>query len=100
MVSYSVTLAGETDFAGWRDAARRLVLNDVQPQDIVWQTQASADLFGAGGVPLPELPDGKILNVPREFVDIAEGVICHRDPARFALLYRLLWRMRDEPHLL
>lgn len=100
MVSYSVTLAGETDFAGWRDAARRLVLNDVPPQDVVWQTQASADLFGAGGVPLPEVPDGKILNVPREFVDTAEGVICHRDPARFALLYRVLWRMRDEPHLL
>src|SRR5690606_8466055 len=100
MVSYSVTLAGETDFAGWRDAARRLALNDVPPQDVVWQTQASADLFGAGGVPLPEVPDGKILNVPREFVDSAEGVICHRDPARFALLYRLLWRMRDEPHLL
>jgi len=100
MVSYSVTLAGETDFAGWRDAARRLVLNDVPPQDVVWQTQASADLFGAGGISLPEVPDGKILNVPREFVDAAEGVICHRDPARLALLYRLLWRLRDEPHLL
>src|SRR5690606_29930249 len=100
MSRYSVTLAGETDFAGWRDAARRLVLNDVPPHDVVWQTEASTDLFGASGAPLPPAPDGKTLNVSREFIDSAEGVICHSDPARFALLYRLLYRHRSEPHLL
>ena len=100
MSRYSVTLAGETDFAGWRDATRRLVLNDVPPHDVVWQTEASTDLFGASGAPLPPAPEGKTLNVSREFMDSAEGVICHGDPARFALLYRLLYRQRSEPHLL
>ena len=31
-----IKLAHETDFDGWRDAARRLVLNDVAPSDITW----------------------------------------------------------------
>ena len=28
------------------------------------------------------------------FVELAQDVICHRDPERFALLYELLWRLR------
>jgi DNA polymerase len=31
---------------------------------------------------------------------MAETVILHRSPERFALLYRLLWRLKDEPRLL
>ena len=100
MPRFSVTLAGETDFAGWRDAARRLAQNDVLPQDVIWQSEAATDLFGSTGIPLPEAPAGKTMSVPREFIDSAEGVICHSDPARFALLYRLLYRLGDEPHLL
>ena len=30
--AYTVQLAGRTDFAGWRDAARRLALADVEPR--------------------------------------------------------------------
>jgi DNA polymerase len=39
-------------------------------------------------------------SVPQDFIDLAEKVICHRDPSRFALLYRILWRLKDEPRLL
>ena len=38
--------------------------------------------------------------VPRAFIDLAQYVICHSDPERFALLYRLLWRLRSEKGLL
>ena len=31
--------------------------------------------------------------------DACESVILHRDPGRFELLYRLLWRLRSEPAL-
>jgi hypothetical protein len=41
-----VKLAHETDFDGWRDAARRLVLNDVAPSDITWLVDGDqAELF-------------------------------------------------------
>ena len=38
--------------------------------------------------------------MPRAFVDLAKAAICHRDPERFALLYRLLVGIRAAPELL
>jgi DNA polymerase len=38
--------------------------------------------------------------VPRAFIDLAQYVVCHRDPERWALLYRLLHRLRAERGLL
>lgn len=37
--------------------------------------------------------------VPAAFVALCADVILHRDPQRFALLYRLLWRLAHEPAL-
>ncbi len=42
----------------------------------------------------------RALRVPRRFVDLAELVACHKDPERFAFLYRVLDRLQDEPKLL
>ena len=45
-----VRLAGETDFAGFRKRARRLLGADVPPETVQWSTQAhNEDLFAAGG---------------------------------------------------
>ncbi|MEQ1944908.1 UdgX family uracil-DNA binding protein [Mesorhizobium sp. VNQ89] len=94
--THTIRLADETDFAGWRDAARRLALAGVQPEEVAWIVGSG----GAGEHGPPQPPVGKSLTVPREFVDRAETIICHSDPERFSLLYRMLWRMRDEPSLL
>ena len=37
--------------------------------------------------------------VPASFLRLCEIVVLHSDPARFALLYRLLWRLVHEPGL-
>jgi uracil-DNA glycosylase len=94
----NAVLAGPADFDGWRDAARRLVLADVPPEDVVWSLPGEPDLFG-GDTALPEPRDGAF-NVPRHFVDLAQSGLLHSDPERFALFYRLLWRLRIEPRLL
>jgi len=39
------------------------------------------------------------VRVPAAFVALCESVVLHRDPQRFALLYRLLWRLVHEPAL-
>ena len=96
---FTVTLTGETDFDGWRSAARALALNDVRADDIVWRTGEDGDLF-ATPTPVPAAPEGAAMNVPREFIDKAQAVICHSDPRRFAMLYRLLLAMRTTPHLM
>ncbi|WP_137929040.1 UdgX family uracil-DNA binding protein [Mesorhizobium comanense] len=97
LARHTVWLESETDFAGWRDAARRLALNEIRPEDIGWRVADGSD---PPRDILPDGPHGAQLVVPREFIGRAETAFCHRDPGRFAFLYRMLWRLRAEPKLL
>lgn len=100
----AVALAGPADFTGWRDAARMLLAGNVAPKDVDWRVGGEPDLFGGGdNQPAPQAcaQAGKTgFRVPREFIELAELVACHRDEGRFALLYRLIWRLRDDHDLL
>ena len=90
-----ITLDSETDFDGWRKAARALALNDVKPSDVTWNVAGDApELFEPTAPPL-EPPEGTF-NVSAKFVELAQVAILHRSPERFALLYRLLWRLRQQ----
>ena len=97
---HGIVLQSDTDFDGWRKAARLLALNNVTPAEVTWRVAAEEpELFPlAPDAPLPA-PRGSF-NVPAQFLDLAKTVILHRDPARFALLYRMLWRLRDHPDLM
>jgi probable DNA metabolism protein len=97
---YRVALAGPVDLGGWRDAARRLARQNVDPADVVWTVGGEIDLFGALDAPAPAAPEGAAFAVTRRFLDLAGTVIQHSDPERFALLYRMLCRLRDEPRAL
>ena len=89
-------LVHEEDFDGWRRAARALALARVPPVEVVWQVEGGAgDLFGDEAI--VEAEDGPAFSVPRPFVELARSVICHSDPERFALLYTLLLRIREQP---
>ena len=95
----TITLEHPTDWQGFRTAARALVQAHVPPQAVDWRCQADAaeDLFAPeatshNALP-PPAPDAPALRVPTDFVQLCEQLILHRDPARFALMYRLLWRM-------
>jgi uracil-DNA glycosylase len=91
-----VVLARKTDWDGWRRATRALVLGGVPPEAIVWSVGGTAD--GSAGDPLPPPTDGTF-NVSRALVALAETAILAREPERFALLYRLVWRAhRGERH--
>jgi DNA polymerase len=94
----SVVLAHQADWAGWRGAARSLASAGVPPEEVVWSVGAPDDLFAE---PDALAPAEGSFSVPRVFVDLAETVIMAREPARFALLYRLLWRIRSgERHVM
>ena len=96
---HHITLDGETDFDGWRKSARVLALNEVKPTDASWHVAGGApELFAPQAPPL-EAASGSF-NVPGKFVKLAETAILHRNPERFALLYRLLWRLRQNHDLL
>ena len=87
-----VVLRGETDWDGWRTAARALVLDGVPPEALRWRV-------GEGPAALPEARPGGFA-LPRALVALAAQAIQARDPERFALLYRLVWRVHaGEPVL-
>ena len=96
-----IALDSETDFEGWRKAARALVLQDIKPAEVTWSVRGNdRGLFEpADSAPPPETPSGTF-SVPAKFVDLAKTAILHRDPERFSLLYRLLWRLRSHHDLL
>lgn len=98
---HSTILAHEVDWSGWRSAARALALQGVAPEDTVWSVREPDDLFASGKPePTPTAPSGAF-TVPRALVDLAETTIQAREPERFALLYRLIWRAhRGEKHVL
>jgi DNA polymerase len=98
---HTITLDGETDFDGWRKAARLLAMNGVAPADVTWIVAGGdePELFPAAqNTPLEDVRG--TFNVPAPFVALAKTVILHRDPQRFALLYRMLWRLRSNHDLL
>jgi uracil-DNA glycosylase len=96
-----ITLDSETDFEGWRTAARSLVLKEVRPTDVTWIVRGDeSELFAPAAEAQPlEAPPGTF-SVSTKFVELAQSAILHSDPERFAMLYRLLWRLRGHPHLL
>lgn len=92
-------LAGETDWCGWRAAARRLCAAGIAPGEIAWEIEGGQpDLLGGG--PSHLRASDRRLRVPRRFVECAERVVCHRDPERFARLYRVLFRLQEDPRLM
>jgi DNA polymerase len=107
----TIVLASGIDLDAFRAACRRLAAAGVAPDRVVWQSQdeAAGELFADGpddaavAPGSPTAPDGSspqaTVAVPAAFLTLCESVILHRDPGRFALMYRLLWRLRSEPSL-
>ena len=92
------TLAGETDFDGWRTGARAFRQAGVPPGEAVFRVGGSGPGLFDDGAPSPTPETG--FHTPRAFVDLAQSVILHRSEDRFDLLYRLLWRLKAEPALI
>lgn len=96
----TVTLEGRGEFGEWRDAARRLLVDAVEPDEVRWQLAGQGeDLFAATGAEPARGTPSEIV-VPKGFIEAAEAAICHSDPDRFSLLYRILWRLQAERTLL
>lgn len=120
----SATLPAIPTFEDWRAAARKLLLANTPSENIIWRLGEASDLFNAqiwtAGVPAgnacsasassaepgAEMPAGapavqtKTIVVPRAFIDVASKAALHNDPQRFALLYRILWRLQTNRALL
>ncbi|QEL17113.1 UdgX family uracil-DNA binding protein [Limnoglobus roseus] len=86
------------NFDEWRTACRGLLASEVPPSAVHFTDGTEASLFAGEGI--PPATSSKYC-VPPPFLALAEKVACHREPQRWARLYRALWRLtHGEPHLL
>lgn len=101
MSPVQIPLADQVDVAGFHSEATRLLAQQVPPDGVAW---SAAPAQAVEEEPL----DGTraaIRNraaraiIPQSFVRMSELVVLHRDPHRFDLLYRSLWRLVYEPDL-
>ena len=102
----TIDLAEGADLDGFRHAVRALVAERVPPDEVAWSTASAAGLFAAVIPGLahgenPEPTSTAPLRLPRAAATLIESIVCHRDPERYALLYRFVWRiLHGERHLL
>ena len=90
-----VALANETDWDGWRKASRSLVLGGIPPQEVRWAVRSHDE---DGGDPLRE--EQGSFGVSKALVSLASLAIQAREPSRFELLYRLVWRANANERVL
>lgn len=89
-----------SSFESWRAAARRLLAQGIEPQDVVWREpekpSESPTLFDApeeDGTRDPEGPAPSETLVPRAFLELARAAAPSPDPDRWGLLYSVLFRI-------
>jgi uracil-DNA glycosylase len=108
---YAVHLPAPDDFPFWRDRARGLIQCDVPPDRVSWiEPGGTGDLFAAEGAQgslarsdkrLPPPPDDPPpVRASQRFLTLARSAALHSDPARFGLLYQVLWRLQRNPRLM
>jgi uracil-DNA glycosylase len=86
------TVAIAPTFEAWQAAARTLLRDAVAPADVTWTETSSA----------PEMPSPPATasgaRVPRQFIELARQAAGASDPARWQVLYAVLWRLVNEDH--
>ncbi|MDQ6625638.1 MAG: UdgX family uracil-DNA binding protein [Verrucomicrobiota bacterium] len=90
-------------FADWQRAARAALQRGIAPSAVVWNElsaeQPALDIFDE--LPPGDADNAPALRVPKAFLELARVVSLHRDERRWALLYRIVWRLtHGEPKLL
>ena len=90
------------DFDDWRSVARGLIASNAPPAEIqLVENDGQQSLFATGADNYAKDTNTSSFRVPREFISLAKTIGYHRNANRWNLLYRTLWRLKNEqPHLL
>lgn len=100
MTRWSAVVEPSWDAHAWREAARAGVRAGIEPHDLDWDAGDQASLLALADVSTAPLLHSSP-RVKASLLQLANGVLCHRQHGRHALLYRLLWRMtHGEPNVL
>lgn len=88
-----ITARFDGSFEGWRSHARMLLLGDVAPHEVNWASEdESAGLFD-DSLPHQPIEPTRLVTVPKLLLSELEQAARYRIENRWALLYRVLWRV-------
>lgn len=85
-----ISVPVDRSWGDFRHKARELLAQEVPPTHVEWVTEASGLFLGEAFV---DRQTPSALKLPRDFIQEASIVACHRDDGTWDLLYRLLWRL-------
>lgn len=88
-----IQISIENNFESWRSAARKCLQSDFAPEEVVWICDGGNCLFEND---FGDKKATKNFKIPPDFFPLAETVVCFDDAERFALLYRILFRLIHE----
>lgn len=106
MIASRLRIHVAPQFTTWRDLARAAVAKEIAPEDIDFLDATESEtlaLFTADqddAVPLLKNVPEASPHVPKSFLQRAILASYHRDPQRWNLLYRLLWRLQSSRDLM
>lgn len=91
----AITINTLPGYKEWRAAARECLAAGLEPQNVIWQSGESlqGDLFGQSVSSSPKSESLQQHKIPTSALAIFEIALCHSDNTRFALCYRILWRL-------
>ena len=91
----TITITSVPGFDEWREASRECIAERVPPENIIWQSAHSIqnDLFGSGDEQCESKRTRSNLSIPKPTLMLLKYALCHSDDNRFALCYRVLWRV-------
>lgn len=78
------------NFVSWRRTARKLLLAEIPPNEILWTNETQNSLFSDS---FTEKLSSKPIKVSPQFLEIAETVACFDDFEKWSVLYSLLFRI-------
>lgn len=84
------------DFDDWRARSRHLLANGVSPDRAGWSDAAHPSLFASANADGKGSDGAPANKVPKDFLRLLRTVALHRDPRRWDLMYRLLWRLQTD----
>ena len=91
----TITITSIPGFDEWREASRECIAKRIPPEHIIWQSAHSVqnDLFGSGDDQCKNKRPRSNLSIPKSTLILLKYALCHNDDNRFALCYRVLWRV-------
>ena len=90
-----ITVTSVPGFDEWREASRACLAHGIRPEHVIWQNAHSVqdDLFGHEEQTQATSNFQIKHTIPKSALALFKYALCHSDTNRFALCYRVLWRI-------